>query len=82
MLAPESFIPRNTAMPIIPATISIIVFSILANVFQISISGPFDQRAAVNLDPDVVVCSTAEWPATFPGAVPSDIEEVAGQCGC
>ena len=89
MLAPESFIPRNTAMPIVIATIPISVFAVLANVVPILIPGPFDQRAAVNRDPNVVVCSAAKRPAAFPGAVPSDIEVVAGQswsheegCGC
>lgn len=89
MLAPESFIPRNTAMPIVIATIPISVFAVLANVVPILIPGPFDQRAAANRDPDVVVCSAAKRPAAFPGAVPSDIEVVACQsrsheegCGC
>ena len=89
MLAPESFITRNTAMPIVIATIPISVFVVLANIVPIFIPGPFDQRAAVNRDPDVVVCSAAKRPAAFPGAVPSDIEVVACQnwshkdgCGC
>lgn len=76
-------------MPIVIATIPISVFAVLANVVPILIPGPFDQRAAANRDPDVVVCSAAKRPAAFPGAVPSDIEVVACQsrsheegCGC
>jgi hypothetical protein len=90
MLAPKPFIPRNTTMPIITATIPIPILPILAKIFPILISSPFNQRPAVNPDTDVVVRSTAERPAPFPGAIPSDIEEVACQrwceeeesCGC
>jgi hypothetical protein len=75
MLAPEPFIPRNTTMSIITTTIPL---PILAKIFPIFIPGPFDHCPAINPDPDVVVCGTAERPASFPGAIPSDIEEVAG----
>lgn len=82
MLTPEPFIPRNTTMTIIPATIPIPILPILAKIFPVLIPGPFDQCPAVNPDPDVVICSTAERPGTFPGAITSDIEEVAGQRWC
>lgn len=78
MLAPESLIPQNTTMSIITATIPISSVPILANILPIPIPGPFDQCATVTLDPDVVVCSAAERPATFPGTISSDVEEVAG----
>lgn len=69
-------------MPVVTATIPISVLSVLANVVPVLIPGPFDQCAAVNRDPDVVVCSAAKGPAAFPGAVPSDVEEVASESRC
>lgn len=75
MLAPKPLIPRNTTMTIITATIPL---AVLAKIFPIFIPGPFNQCPAVNPDPDVVIRCTAERPGTFPGAISSDVEEVAG----
>lgn len=69
-------------MPIIPTTIPILILPILANIFPVFISGPFNQRAAANFDSDVVIRSAAQWPVTFPGTISSDIEVVAGQSWC
>lgn len=79
LFAPESLVPRHTAMSVVIATIPISVVPVPANVVQILIPGPFDQRAAINRDPDVVIRSAAKGPAALPGAVPSNVEEVAGQ---
>ncbi|KAF3388798.1 hypothetical protein F1880_003930 [Penicillium rolfsii] len=69
-------------MSIIPATIPIPVLPIPTEIIPIFIPSPFDQCPAVNPDPKVVISSTAERPGTFPGTIPSDVEEVTGQRGC